>query len=387
MALPPSHHAAKLAFATLICGAIATSPGFPPSLKPGCLKDDGQPNLFCPGDDGYGCYKIPSLHRTGNGTLLAMIEARKFSCDDAGWVDLRLKRSFDEGKTWGPSILVHSDSTETAWTTVGDASMVEDSTTGVIWLIHTRNNSRLFVSSSRDQGASWSEPVDITAQGKLGYPTQTWVGTGHAGGIQLRNGRLFVAAYSSTSYSLYSDDHGASWHVGGAVTGKYAGGHENQAAEMEDGTLIMTMRQACSFPLHWGCGRIQAYSSDAGNTWENMTEVRQLPEPIAGCEGSIVYHPGTKKLYFSHPNPVLKLFRTNLNIWSSSDQGKTWGHHSTIWPKGAGYSALTVMGNGTAAKLGLLYDRNDHTMVIFEAQSVSFTLIDPQAIGADLVLV
>ena len=30
-----------------------------------------------------------------NGTLLAMIEARKFSCDDKGYVDLRLRRSRD----------------------------------------------------------------------------------------------------------------------------------------------------------------------------------------------------------------------------------------------------------------------------------------------------
>merc|ERR1719335_1717041 len=66
--------------ALLLLGAsLATSgtpPGFPPSLRrKGCLKEDGQPNLFCPGDDGYGCFKIPTLLRTKNGTLLAMIEA------------------------------------------------------------------------------------------------------------------------------------------------------------------------------------------------------------------------------------------------------------------------------------------------------------------------
>ena len=40
---------------------FSTKPGFPPSLKRGCLKADGQSNLWCPGDDGYGCYKIPTL--------------------------------------------------------------------------------------------------------------------------------------------------------------------------------------------------------------------------------------------------------------------------------------------------------------------------------------
>ena len=73
---------------------------------------------------GYGCYKIPTVLLTTNGTLLAMIEARKYSCDDQGWVDLRLKRSFDSGATWGASQLVHHHSTADEWTTVGDANMV-----------------------------------------------------------------------------------------------------------------------------------------------------------------------------------------------------------------------------------------------------------------------
>jgi sialidase-1 len=297
-----------------------------------------------------------------------MIEARKFSCDDQGYVDLRLRRSFDDGKTWGSSLLVHGNSTETEWTTVGDASMVEDRTTGLIWLIHTRNNTFVFVSSSSDQGETWSEPINITAQCKYGYPAQGWIGTGHAGGIQLESGRLIVPTYTSTSYILYSDDHGKSWHIGGAVTGKYAGGHENQVAEMDNGTLIMSMR-GTSF-------RLQAYSPNGGTTWDNVMEVKQLPEPIAGCEGSIVYHPGTKKLYFSHPDPVLHLFRTKLAVWSSSDHGQTWKLQTVVWPKGAGYSAMVVMGKGAEAKLGLLYERNNHTMVVFEAQSESFTTVD-----------
>merc|ERR1712100_389451 len=140
-----------------------------------------------------------------------MIEARKYSCDDAGYIDLRLRRSFDDGKTWGPSILVHGNSSETEWTTVGDGNMVEDASTGTIWLLHTRNNTRLFVSSSRDQGATWSEPKDISATCKMGYPTQGWIGTGHAAGSQLSSGRLIIPTYSEKSYVVYSDDHGESW--------------------------------------------------------------------------------------------------------------------------------------------------------------------------------
>ena len=69
----------------------------------------------------------------------------------------------------------------------------------------------------------------------------------------------------------------------------------------------------------------------------------------------------------------LRLFRQRLRIWSSSNLGATWEHHTTIWEMAAGYSSLVVMGSATNASLGLLYDRNNYTTVIFEAQGVSFT--------------
>lgn len=106
-------------------GRGPTPPGYPPSLKAGCLKPDDQIDLFCPGDEQYGCYKIPTLLRHTNGTLVAIIEARKFSCDDHGYVDLRLRRSHDDGFTWEKSRLVHGYSTPSQWTTVGDANVVE----------------------------------------------------------------------------------------------------------------------------------------------------------------------------------------------------------------------------------------------------------------------
>ena len=309
-----------LALTTLRVLASTTPPGFPPSLPPGCLKPDGQQNLFCPGDNGYGCYKIPTFLRTKNNTLLAMIEARKFSCDDQGWVDLRLRRSVDSGKTWGPSLLVHGDSTAHSWTTVGDANMVQDSSTGVIWLLHTRNNSRLFLSHSNDEGVSWSQPVEKTDSLKLGYPTQGWVGTGHPGGIQLsagpHKGRLILPTYTHTPYSVYSDDHGASWHMGQGVEGlpSYAAG-ENAMAETgsftPEGTpiLLISIRDSPKKPSGiTGKGyRLQALSEDGGISWGAVREVKDLPEPIEGCEGSLVYHPATKRLYFSHPDPRSQL--------------------------------------------------------------------------------
>jgi sialidase-1 len=314
-----------------------------------------------------------------------MIEARKFSCDDQGYVDLRLRRSLDQGQTWTPSQLVHGNSTATHWTTVGDANMVEDRATGIVWLFHTRNNTKLFLSSSLDQGVSWSTPLEVTRTLKLGYPRYTgWIGTGHAGGIQLSTGpyqgRLLVPTYTNQSYMIYSDDAGLTWHKG---TGTIGG--ENQISETGTLTdtgmpiLIVSIRNSPRWPnwvpLTHG-HRLLALSHDGGVTWGHTWHAKDLPEPIKGCDGSIVYHRGTGKLYFSHPDPVLGLFRTRMTVWSSADVGQSWQVHRTVWKEAAGYSALTVMGNASNSALGLLFDRNNHTMVVFEAQSVSWTVLD-----------
>ena len=55
--------------------------------------------------------------------------------------------------------------------------------TSTIWLLHTRNNSQLFLSSSSDDGKSWSEPIDVSLS--LKHNASTGAGTGHAAGIQL----------------------------------------------------------------------------------------------------------------------------------------------------------------------------------------------------------
>lgn len=355
--------------ALLLCLLLPTASAQEvPALTPGCLPaDDEQTDLFCPGargvppadgDEAVACYKIPSLLRTARGTLLAFIEARKVQCGDGGAIDLRLRRSLDGGRTWLHSQLVHG---EQGNVTIGDGCPVQDAATGVVHLIYTRNNADVYYSSSADEGATWSSPRNISAM-VGGHREWGFIGTGHAAGLQLSSGRLIVPMHGPC-HMIYSDDGGATWaKAGGGMTK----GGECQVAEVRPGLLIVTGRND-------DVGYTQlAYSIDDGLTWNASTPNADLPSPVAGLEASIVAHPNGR-LYHSSPDSFL--LRSRMAVKVSDDDGRTWATHRVVWPEGAGYSALAVLGNNRSSDLGLLYDRNNRSMLIFEARGITFVTL------------
>ncbi|MEU8416521.1 sialidase family protein [Amycolatopsis japonica] len=55
--------------------------------------------------EGYDCFRIPAIVKANNGELLAFAEGRNGGasfCNDRGDIDLVVKRSADNGKTWSP---------------------------------------------------------------------------------------------------------------------------------------------------------------------------------------------------------------------------------------------------------------------------------------------
>ena len=154
-------------------------------------------DVYRAGEGGYSTYRIPALITTAKGTLLAFCEGRRNSASDAGDIDVLLRRSFDKGKSWSPVQVVADMSDDT----VGNPTPVVERSTGDILLLLTRNPGRIneaqiiqgngqrtvWLTRSRDDGATWSAPVEITAQVK--QPDWTWYATGPGNGIQLRSGR------------------------------------------------------------------------------------------------------------------------------------------------------------------------------------------------------
>ncbi|MEN6384461.1 MAG: sialidase family protein, partial [Phycisphaerales bacterium] len=70
------------------------------------IRPYNERNVF-QSDSSY-CYRIPSMVRTNNGTLVAVAEGRETDCGDYGDVDIVVRRSTDNGNTWGNTILIDS---------------------------------------------------------------------------------------------------------------------------------------------------------------------------------------------------------------------------------------------------------------------------------------
>jgi sialidase-1 len=132
--------------------------------------------VFTSGLDGYHTYRIPSVIRTKSGALLAFAEGRKNGGGDSGDIDLLLRRSADDGKTFAPQQMVWDDADNCC----GNPCPVVDQKTGRIALLMTHNlgadtektiklrtaksTRTVWISSSDDDGVTWSPSRDITQQ-------------------------------------------------------------------------------------------------------------------------------------------------------------------------------------------------------------------------------
>ena len=152
-----------------------------------------QTAVFESGKEGYHTFRIPSLLTTHNGTLLAFCEGRTTGRGDHGDIDLVVKRSADQGTTWSDVEIVYEEG-GTKKVTIGNACPVIDEVTGTIWLTFCRDNKNVLVTSSADDGKTWSNPIDISKDVTLAE--WSWVATGPGVGIQLtkgeKQGRLVI---------------------------------------------------------------------------------------------------------------------------------------------------------------------------------------------------
>ena len=308
------------------------------SLKSGVPRFR-ETELFTSGAEGYHTFRIPSLVVAPDGTLLAICEGRKHGRSDYQSLNIVLKRSSDNGVTWGPLEVIAGDGERVTH----NPCAVVDRETGTVWLSFCTDGDLVHVMSSADSGASWTAPVEITKDVKLPSWTTYWTGPGH--GISLKNGRLMVPSYHVegmrrdeiflTGHMFYSDDHGVSWKLGESLAG---GTDECEVVETHDGSLYLTIRNA-----NRRLGkRVCAWSKDGGVSWSDLIELDDLPDPT--CQASIVRftdqdNHDKNRVVFSN---CASENRDTMTVRVSYDECKTWSATKVIYPGPAAYSDLAI---------------------------------------------
>lgn len=319
-----------------------------------------QQDIFLQGKEGYHTFRIPAAAVSPDGTVLAFCEGRKNSQKDDGDIDLVLKRSLDNGRTWEPMQVIWDGGEDT----VGNPCPVVDQQTGIIWLPFCLNNDRVYITKSLDNGITWLPPIEITKEVKS--PSWGWYATGPGAGIQMQNGRLIIpcdheiaSTKAMESHVIYSVDHGQSWKLGGMITPKV---NECQVVERSNHSLMINMRNYSGNQC-----RAIASSDDFGLNWSPVSYDAALMEPV--CQASLIrYDAKGKRPLFLFSNPASQK-RENLTIRVSYDEGQTWPVAKTIYAGSSAYSCLVPLPDGS---IGCFYERDQYSKLTFARFSIQW---------------
>jgi sialidase-1 len=252
---------------------------------------------------------------------------------------------------------------------------VVERASGRVVLVFTRNNEQALVSTSDDDGLSWSAPRDLTADVRPEHWLRYWTGPGH--GIQLRHGphagRLVVPSYHlephragghdiCRSHMVYSDDGGATWLVGKGTQlgpeidevafeagwwpkGFVWSGCECQAAELHDGELYLTVRNQVRFRER----KAWARSRDGGQSWTPLALQSELPG--LKCQSSVLLlaegsEAQPDRLLFAGIADSGEAGRRDLTLFESPDGGRTWPRSRLLHAGPSAYSDLCQLSDG-----------------------------------------
>ncbi len=348
------------------------------------------------GTGGYRQYRIPALAVSTAGTVIAAYDGRPNLDDLPNPIDLLLRRSTDNGRSWEEQQVVRTGAGLNGY---GDPSLLVDAVTGRIFMFHAAGTHAGFfeavagmepdddvqhcdVSFSDDDGVTW-EHRRLTDQLKPGRGPGVRAGARGRGitgifaaagqGIQMHAGpfagrlvQQFVVLVDGEimAASAYSDDHGENWTLGSLI-GKgqgWVGPNENKVACLDDGRLLLHSRATPR--------RLAAISQDGGETWSQLEPVEDLPDP--SDNGSLVRfdglpnvaslaNPATNGWLLASNNQDTSL-RRNTVLSLSTDNGASWPAKLVLCEGSSGYSTATRLPDGN---VGVLYERQGYREIVF----------------------
>ena len=331
--------------------------------------------VFQAGTEGYRTYRIPAVIKAPNGHLLAFAEAR-FRGDHDN-VDLVMKKSTDNGNTWGNLVSIWGHQFSDG-KTFGNPCPVVDENTGTIWLPFCEDNYDVWIAKSTDNGDNWTTPEKISDQVK--NPNWAWgprptnadeervIWTGPGIGIQIKQGgcagRLVIPCHfqpfpqgqpagveNNRMWVFYSDDHGQNWNYPPLSEL----GNESQVVELSNQDLMLNGRNQKRLggePIR----RLTATSSNCGVNFTDSIVDDELIEPVV--QASILRYSfgsgDSNVILFSNPASAT---RDRLTVRISNDDGYSWSISRLVREGPSAYSCLVRQADDN---IGLLYETNNH---------------------------
>jgi sialidase-1 len=354
--------------------------------------------LFVARTGGYWNYRVPGILTTPRGVVLATAEARRGRGGDWDGNDVLLRRSPDGGVTWEPPRVVvacerYGPGPVSNFCMIADAGVFA----GAVHALYCHNYAHAFYMRSADDGATFSDPVEITATLEPFRAVYPWrvIATGPGHGIQIERGpyrgRLIVPVWmsdgSGTEFGpgklghrpssvagIYSDDGGETWQCGEFVAHSDARAHtdarvqsdarivnpsETLPVELDDGRVLFNLRSESRENR-----RLVSVSPDGAHGWSAPHFDDALLEPV--CMASLLRlrkrwrqraATGESVYLFANPDNLenelipaggnLAHDRKRLAVKASLDGCRTWPYSRVIEPGPSGYSDLAEAPDGT----------------------------------------
>lgn len=302
----------------------------------------------------------PSNPRNSEGAFLQLKDGRVLFVythftgggSDHAAAHLAARYSSDGGRTWTATdqLVLPND----AKMNVMSVSLLRLNT-GEIALFYLRKNAlddcRLYLRRSSDEGQTWGPPV-------LCIPDAGYFVVNNDRVIQLKSGRLVVPAsrrniagnptpYPGVAVCYLSDDNGKTWRKSQTELQppqvSKSGLQEPGLVELKDGKLMMLCRtdQGCQF---------RTYSSDGGEHWTDA-EPSELRSPLSPASVKRIPKTGDLLLVWNDHSQIdaaRKDKRTPFTVAISRDEGKTWEGIKNLEDDADGwycYTAIDFVGN------------------------------------------
>lgn len=279
-----------------------------------------------PNKDGIKSYRIPALLKTDKGTLIAGADERRLHSSDWGDIGMVIRRSEDNGKTWGDRVTITNlrDNPRASDPSIGspvniDMTLTQDPETKRIFAIYDMfpEGKGIFGMSSQKEEAY----KEIN-----GKTYQLLYREGEQGAYTIReNGTVYTPDGKATDYRVVVDP----------VKPAYSDKGDLYKGDQLLGNIYFTTNKTSPFRIAKDSYLWMSYSDDDGKTWSAPQDI--TPMVKADWMKFLGVGPGVGITLRTGPHkgrivvPVYTTNRTNhLNgsqssrIIYSDDHGKTW---------------------------------------------------------------